>query len=76
VQVSANQLLLAPIVLCAVFAWNLGLTGQGGAAIQEKVQRDLVPSMLDGERPPPTPPSVLPDGRQPRSSSWCSWHWH
>jgi hypothetical protein len=48
VQVAANQLLLAPVVLAVVFSWNLALTGQleglGG-----KLQRDLVPSMMNGE---------------------------
>lgn len=47
-QVAANQLLLAPVVLAVVFSWNLALTGQleglGG-----KLQRDLVPSMMNGE---------------------------
>jgi len=27
VQVTANQLLLAPVTLTTVFAWNLALTG-------------------------------------------------
>lgn len=47
-QVSLNQLALAPVTLAAVFTWNLTLTGQT-AALAGKIQRDLVPSMINGE---------------------------
>lgn len=46
-QVTLNQLALAPVTLAAVFTWNLGLTGQSDA-ILGKIQRDLVPSMING----------------------------
>ncbi len=46
-QVTANQLALAPIVLGAVFAWNLTLTGQSHQ-LKSKLERDLVPSMING----------------------------
>lgn len=46
-QVALNQLALAPVVLAAVFAWNLGLTNQL-AALPGKIRRDLVPSMING----------------------------
>ncbi|KAF8072452.1 SYM1 [Scenedesmus sp. PABB004] len=46
-KVTANQLLLAPVTLAVVFAWNLGLTGQG-AAVPAKIQNDLVPAMVNG----------------------------
>lgn len=47
-QVALNQLALAPVTLAAVFTWNSVLTGQS-EAIPGKIQRDLVPSMLNGE---------------------------
>lgn len=47
-QVALNQLALAPVTLAAVFAWNLGLTGQW-AALPAKITNDLVPSMINGE---------------------------
>ncbi|WIA08168.1 hypothetical protein OEZ85_007622 [Tetradesmus obliquus] len=46
-KVTLNQLALAPVTLCAVFAWNLGLTGQWHA-VPEKIQNDMVPSMING----------------------------
>jgi protein Mpv17 len=46
-QVTLNQLALAPVTLAAVFTWNLTLTGQS-SAIAGKIQRDLVPSMING----------------------------
>jgi hypothetical protein len=46
--VTLNQLALAPVTLCAVFAWNLGWTGQWHA-VPDKIQNDLVPSMINGE---------------------------
>lgn len=46
-QVTLNQLALAPVTLAAVFTWNLTLTGQSDA-IAGKIQRDLVPSMING----------------------------
>jgi hypothetical protein len=48
-QVAANQLLLAPVVLAVVFSWNLALTGQL-EGLGAKLGRDLVPSMMNGER--------------------------
>ena len=47
-QVALNQLALAPVTLAAVFAWNLGLTGQWDA-LPNKITNDLVPSMINGE---------------------------
>jgi hypothetical protein len=47
-QVALNQLALAPVTLAAVFTWNSVLTGQS-EAIPGKIQRDLVPSMLNGD---------------------------
>ncbi|KIZ03148.1 hypothetical protein MNEG_4812 [Monoraphidium neglectum] len=46
-KVVLNQVALAPVVLAVVFSWNLALTGQAGG-IPEKIQRDLVPSMVNG----------------------------
>ena len=46
-KVAANQMLLAPVVLAAVFAWNLGLTGRG-REVGAKVRADLVPTMVNG----------------------------
>lgn len=47
-QVTLNQLALAPVTLAAVFTWNSVLTGQS-EAIPGKIQKDLVPSMINGE---------------------------
>lgn len=46
-KVAANQLLLAPVTLSVVFAWNLGLTGQS-EQIVNKIKNDLLPSMAKG----------------------------
>lgn len=46
-QVTLNQLALAPVTLAAVFAWNLGWTGQT-ALLKSKIQHDLIPSMING----------------------------
>lgn len=46
-KVALNQLALAPVVLAVVFAWNLALTQQV-QGIPAKIQRDLVPSMING----------------------------
>ncbi len=46
-QVAANQLILAPITLSTVFAWNLALTGQGHA-LGDKIRNDLWPTMQNG----------------------------
>lgn len=46
-QVAANQFLLAPIVLCSVFSWNLAMQGKA-REIPAKVQRDLWPTMVRG----------------------------
>ena len=43
-----NQLVLAPVVLTTVFAWNLLLT-QKADEITSKIKRDLVPTMINGE---------------------------
>lgn len=48
-KVAANQLVLAPIVLCSVFAWNLALAQPSKAdQILPKIQRDLWPTMVRG----------------------------
>lgn len=44
-----NQLALAPVTLAAVFTWNSVLTGQS-ATIPGKIQKDLVPNMINGEQ--------------------------
>lgn len=44
-----NQLALAPVVLTTVFAWNLLLT-QKADEIPSKIKRDMVPTMINGER--------------------------
>ncbi len=50
VQVTMNQLMLAPVTLVAVFAWNMAWMGQvGEGRLTAKVQKDLVPSMVNGE---------------------------
>jgi hypothetical protein len=46
-QVAANQLLLAPVTLSAVFSWNLAWTGQQDK-IGSKLQHDLLPTMKNG----------------------------
>lgn len=46
-KVTANQLLLGPVTLTAVFAWNLALTGQA-SGITQKVRDDLWPTMING----------------------------
>jgi len=46
-KVAANQFLLAPIVLCSVFSWNLAMQGKA-REIPAKVQRDLWPTMVRG----------------------------
>lgn len=47
VKVAANQVILAPIVLSTVFAWNLGWTGAGDQIVG-KIRRDLVSTMING----------------------------
>jgi protein Mpv17 len=46
-KVTANQLVLAPITLSTVFAWNLCLTGKRDE-LRGKLRRDLLPTMLNG----------------------------
>ena len=46
-KVALNQVALAPVVLAAVFAWNLVPLGRGGEWAG-KVKRDLVPTMVNG----------------------------
>jgi len=46
-KVSANQLLLAPCTLSAVFSWNLTLMGQA-EQIPDKIKRDLLPTAING----------------------------
>lgn len=46
-KVALNQLVLAPVTLGTVFSWNLGLTGRG-AELPDKLQRDLLPTMMNG----------------------------
>jgi protein Mpv17 len=46
-KVAANQLLLAPVVLAAVFSWTLGLTGRA-RDVPAKIKADLVPTMVNG----------------------------
>lgn len=46
-KVTLNQVALAPVVLAAVFAWNLVPLGRG-AEWPSKVKRDLLPTMVDG----------------------------
>ena len=48
-KVALNQLCLAPVVIGAVFAWNLGLQAQL-EQLPRKVKADFVPTMLDGAR--------------------------
>jgi len=45
-KVALNQLVLGPIVLMSVFAWNLGLQGKM-KEVGEKVKKDLVPSLFN-----------------------------
>ena len=44
---TANQLALGPVVLAAVFTWNLALTRQL-SALPGKIQRDLPPTIVNG----------------------------
>ncbi|KAG2501722.1 hypothetical protein HYH03_000222 [Edaphochlamys debaryana] len=46
-KVASNQLILAPITLSSVFAFNLALTGQAGN-IGNKIRNDLWPNMQNG----------------------------
>lgn len=46
-QVSLNQLALAPVVLSAVFTWNLILQ-QKSSEVRGKLKRDLLPTMVNG----------------------------
>ena len=46
-QVAANQLVLAPMVLTTVFAWNLSLSNKM-AQIPDKIKDDLWPTMMNG----------------------------
>ncbi len=47
-KVTLNQVALAPVVLAAVFTWNLALTGRSAAAIGDKIKGDLWPTMVNG----------------------------
>ncbi|MEW5307254.1 MAG: hypothetical protein WDW36_009662 [Sanguina aurantia] len=46
-KVSANQLLLAPVTLSAVFFWNLSLSGRAHE-LRDKLTNDLVPTLYNG----------------------------
>lgn len=46
-QVTLNQLALAPVVLAAVFTWNLVLQ-RHQHEVPQKIKRDLVPTMVTG----------------------------
>jgi hypothetical protein len=46
-QVAANQLLLGPITLSTVFAYNLALLGKAHA-IPDKIRNDLYPTIQNG----------------------------
>ena len=46
-KVTLNQIVLGPIVLTTAFAWNLGLQ-QKLYEFKGKMQRDLVPTMING----------------------------
>jgi len=46
-KVTANQVLLAPIVIGAVFAWNLGLQGRS-KEWPDKMKNDFFPTMFAG----------------------------
>lgn len=46
-KVTANQLLLAPCTLTAVFSWNLICQGKE-KEIPGKLKNDLVPTMMNG----------------------------
>ncbi|KAL6755981.1 hypothetical protein V8C86DRAFT_2658701 [Haematococcus lacustris] len=46
-KVTANQLMLAPVTLSSVFAWNLTLSGRAGQ-VADKIKDDLVPTMMNG----------------------------
>ena len=47
VKVAMNQLLLAPLVVGGVFAWNLALQGRLGEWVP-KVQADFLPTIVTG----------------------------
>jgi len=47
IKVSLNQLALAPVVLSAVFTWNLILQ-QKSSEVRGKLKRDLLPTMVNG----------------------------
>ncbi len=47
-QVTLNQLALGPIVTTVVFTWNL-LLQQRASEVPDKLKRDLVPTMVNGE---------------------------
>lgn len=42
-----NQLMLGPVTLSTVFAWNLALTGKA-EEIGDKIKRDLFPTIQNG----------------------------
>lgn len=46
-KVALNQLLLAPVVISVVFAWNLALQGQA-TELPAKLRRDFLPSLING----------------------------
>ena len=46
-KVALNQLCLAPVVISAVFAWNLGLQQRLGEW-PDKARQDFVPTLLNG----------------------------
>ena len=48
VQVTLNQLALAPVVLAAVFTWNLVLQRQH-RSVPQKLRHDLLPTMTTGQ---------------------------
>jgi len=47
-KVTLNQVALAPVVLAAVFTWNLALTGAGPDRTVAKIRNDLWPTMVNG----------------------------
>lgn len=46
-KVALNQFCLAPVVIAAVFAWNLGLQGKL-EQFTEKAKSDFIPTMITG----------------------------
>lgn len=50
VQVFLNQVALGPLVTSVAFTWNLLLQNQT-SEISQKLKRDLVPTMVNGEQP-------------------------